>query len=208
MSPSIAIAIGANLGRPENTLAAVRPQLQRLVEIWASCSSGGGIPPRPATQPAPSRGGKLRWSPRFYTAPVGGPPQPDYINAALLLSWPAGREPMWAHAAATVLRGRARSLLLQLHALEAEFGRLRLQRWGPRFLDLDLLWVAGLACHHPSLALPHPRLGERAFVLAPLAAIDPTLRLPDGRTAQRALETCQTVGAVPLRLAGNPEWPE
>ena len=66
----------------------------------------------------------------------------------------------------------ALELLRRLQALELQFGRVRQERWGPRTLDLDLLWWGGLQLQSSELELPHPRWRERPFVLAPLAALD------------------------------------
>lgn len=95
-----------------------------------------------------------------------GPPQPRYLNAVVQLR--SCRTPL--------------GLLRLLQALEAEAGRVRTLRWGPRPLDLDLLWHGGLTRVEPRLTLPHPRLHERAFVLAPLCELAPQL-LVTGRTA-------------------------
>lgn len=91
------------------------------------------------------------------TAPVGGPPQPRYLNAAARLH----------------TRLAPHALLEALVAIEAEAGRERRVRWGPRTLDLDLLAYDGLVLRSPALELPHPRLHERAFVLAPLVEVAP-----------------------------------
>jgi len=157
---ALAIGLGANLpaasGNPLDTLVAVRPQLGQLLENWA----GGAC--------------NLCWSPLFRTAPVGGPPgQPDYLNAAVLV----GLELQPSAA-------KALELLAGLHRLEQAFGRERLERWGPRTLDLDLLWWGELRSERPELQLPHPRWQERGFVLAPLLAIEQScgaaLPLPAG----------------------------
>lgn len=143
-----------------------------------------------------------RWSPLFRTAPVGGPPdQPDYLNAALLLG-PLARDP------------QPQPLLEALQDLERRFGRERRERWGPRLLDLDLLWCAERVLRGEPLELPHPRLAERAFVLAPLAAIDPALipPLPDQppRSCGERLRELLAQGAepAPLRLPPRQGWPE
>jgi 2-amino-4-hydroxy-6-hydroxymethyldihydropteridine diphosphokinase len=161
LSHTLSIALGANLGDPAATLVQVRPLLEEVIrDRW----------------PHPARPG-LRWSPLFRTAPVGGPKdQPAYLNAALVAvgspqSSPTSMDP--------------RHLLHALQALEARFGRLRRERWGPRRLDLDLLWCGDLALSSPELELPHPRLAERTFVLAPLAAIDPSLPLALPGSAER-----------------------
>ncbi|OKH39141.1 2-amino-4-hydroxy-6-hydroxymethyldihydropteridine diphosphokinase [[Phormidium ambiguum] IAM M-71] len=93
----------------------------------------------------------------FYrTAPVG-PPQPDYLNGCALLK----------------LEMSPQELLETLLAIEAKFGRVRQERWGPRILDLDLILFDNLILETPNLTLPHPYFRERAFVLVPLAEIAP-----------------------------------
>jgi 2-amino-4-hydroxy-6-hydroxymethyldihydropteridine diphosphokinase len=101
-------------------------------------------------------------SPVYETAPVGGPAQPDYLNAVVL--------------AATALSPR--ELLDRLHEIEAAFDRVRLVRWGPRTLDIDIIVFAGELSDNPELTLPHPRAHERAFVLAPWHDVDPDAALP------------------------------
>ena len=200
-SGSIAIALGANLGNPTATLIAVRPLLAVVLARWFSGHS-------PATQPAPT----LHWSPLFRTEPVGGPAgQPAYLNGAVVMEAPAGIGSSLApHQAAPL------ALLEALQALEAQFGRQRLEPWGPRSLDLDLLWCGDLCCNSGVLDLPHPRLYERSFVLAPLAAIDPTL-MPPGKPHGNPLQSCaallgqllpQLQEAPPERLLPQQGWPE
>lgn len=98
----------------------------------------------------------------FETDPVGGPEQPAYLNAVVL-----GRT-----------RLAAFSVLTELHRIEAEHGRVRETRWGARSLDCDLIQYgdpevgSDLVSNDPELMLPHPRAQERAFVLAPWAAVD------------------------------------
>jgi 2-amino-4-hydroxy-6-hydroxymethyldihydropteridine diphosphokinase len=101
-------------------------------------------------------------SPVYETAPVGGPAQPDYLNAVVL-----------ADAA-----GPARALLDQVHEIEAAFDRVRAVRWGPRTLDIDIIDFGGERSGDPELTLPHPRAHERAFVLAPWRDVDPDAALP------------------------------
>ena len=101
-------------------------------------------------------------SPVYETVPVGGPPQPDYLNAVVLV--------------ATSLPSR--ELLDRLHEVEAAFDRVRVVRWGPRTLDIDIITVAGELSADPDLTLPHPRARERAFVLAPWHDADPDAVLP------------------------------
>ncbi|HIK32758.1 MAG TPA: 2-amino-4-hydroxy-6-hydroxymethyldihydropteridine diphosphokinase [Oscillatoriales cyanobacterium M59_W2019_021] len=124
----------------------------------------------------------LRRSHWYRTAPVG-PPQPDYLNGCALFR--VDRSPF------AVL-----DLLLQT---EREFGRVRRQRWGPRTLDLDLLWFDGIVLDTPTLTLPHPRLRERAFVLVPLAEIAPDWIDPiSGKSIDRLLQEVDYSGVEPL----------
>jgi 2-amino-4-hydroxy-6-hydroxymethyldihydropteridine diphosphokinase len=89
----------------------------------------------------------------YETAPVGGPPQPDYLNAAVAIRTDLS----------------ARELLTVAQRLEHDADRVRGERWGPRSLDVDVLLVDGEEVHDPDLEVPHPRLTDRGFVLAPLA---------------------------------------
>ncbi|KEF41325.1 MAG: 2-amino-4-hydroxy-6-hydroxymethyldihydropteridine pyrophosphokinase [Cyanobium sp. CACIAM 14] len=193
---SLAIALGANLGDPAATLVAVRPLLSEAVGAWLAHGEG------PADGAWPLR---QHWSPLFMTAPVGGPPgQPKYLNAVLLLERDAAVPDLPPWPAPEALLGR-------LLELERRFGRERRERWGPRSLDLDLLWCGGLCCRSPELVLPHPRLGERTFVLAPLAAIDPHRPLPgeDVSVAERLAALLARPGEIPPeRLPGRAGWPE
>ncbi len=97
----------------------------------------------------------------YETAPVG-PEQPDFLNAAVLLRYD----------------GAPLALLDELLAIEARHGRVRAERWGPRSLDLDLLWIDGWIVDEPRLVVPHPRLAERAFALLPLLEVAPDARDP------------------------------
>jgi 2-amino-4-hydroxy-6-hydroxymethyldihydropteridine diphosphokinase len=101
-------------------------------------------------------------SPVYETVPVGGPPQPDYLNAVLI--------------AATTLPAHA--VLERCHGVEAVFGRVRDEVWGPRTLDLDIIVYGDVVSDDPELTLPHPRAHERAFVLAPWHDIDPDAEIP------------------------------
>ncbi|MFZ9714205.1 MAG: 2-amino-4-hydroxy-6-hydroxymethyldihydropteridine diphosphokinase [Vulcanococcus sp.] len=155
---SLAIALGANwpgpAGTPRQTLQAVRPELEALLQHWAQ---------GPVTS---------SWSPLLETQPVGGPAgQPCYCNAVVRVSGELG-----APSASSAL-----ALLDGLQALERQFGRDRALevRWGPRCLDLDLLFWDELRLEHPRLLLPHPRLHLRGFVLEPLlAAMQGTVSWP------------------------------
>jgi 2-amino-4-hydroxy-6-hydroxymethyldihydropteridine diphosphokinase len=96
---------------------------------------------------------------RLWCTRAIGPPQPDFLNATVLIEWPAS----------------LRSLLTRCHELEAAAGRDRLaeERWGPRILDIDLLMAKNTVCRGPLLELPHPRFHERRFALEPAAEVAP-----------------------------------
>ena len=127
-------------------------------------------------------------SPVYETVPVGGPPQPDYFNAVVL-------------ADVTI---PPRELLDRLHEVEAAFDRVRIVRWGPRTLDIDIITVDGERSGDPDLTLPHPRAHERAFVLAPWHDVDPDAVLPGYGPVAGLLERVDQTGirrsAVPLVL--------
>ena len=106
----------------------------------------------------------------YRTAPVGYTAQGDFVNAVALIE--------------TELAPRA--LLDQLLAIEARAGRERRFKDAPRTLDLDLLLYGDETIDEPGLALPHPRLHERAFALAPLVELDPDCIIP-GRGLAREL---------------------
>jgi 2-amino-4-hydroxy-6-hydroxymethyldihydropteridine diphosphokinase len=97
----------------------------------------------------------------YESAPVG-PSQPDYLNAAVLVAWD----------------GTALELLDALLAIEQRHGRVRGERWGPRTLDLDVLWIDGVVVDEPRLRIPHPHLAERAFAVVPLLDVAPDARDP------------------------------
>jgi len=137
-----AIGLGSNLGRPRSHLARALARFagMRGVRVVAV-------------------------SPLYVTAPVGGPPQPDYLNCVAIVD--------------TSLAPRA--LLARLHAIERRAGRRRdaaAPRNAARTLDLDLLIYAGRRAQHRELVLPHPRMHERAFVLRPLADVAPAATIP------------------------------
>jgi len=104
----------------------------------------------------------LSTSPVYETAPVGGPEQPDYLNAAVGI-------------AAT---HEASQLLGLCHDIEEGMGRVRTERWGPRVIDIDLLLYGNQVLKTPELTVPHPLMHERAFVLKPLADIAPDVVHP------------------------------
>lgn len=90
------------------------------------------------------------------TLPQGKTDQPDFLNMAVALRTSLDPEALLAHGL----------------AVEAALGRVRLERWGPRLIDIDLCWFDDLSMATAHLELPHPRLAQRAFVLVPLLELD------------------------------------
>lgn len=119
----------------------------------------------------------LKRSPLYQSRAIG-PEQPDYINAVAHLE--TNLAPL--------------ELLDALQAIERTHQRVRLQHWGPRTLDLDLLLYDNETIQHPRLTVPHAYLTQRGFVLYPLADIDPNLHLPDGQSLQALLQQCPFEG--------------
>ena len=131
------IALGSNLGDSQSILS------DAIVQI------GNSI--------------KVQSISKFYeTIPVGGPKQPNYLNAVLIGD--TEMQPL--------------ELLTQLQSIENGAGRVREERWGPRTLDLDLITYGDLLLNEQALTLPHPRAHERSFVLEPWFEIDPQAVLP------------------------------
>jgi 2-amino-4-hydroxy-6-hydroxymethyldihydropteridine diphosphokinase len=152
MRQRVVLAVGSNLG-------------DRLGTLQGCVQAIGGLPDTDV----------LAISPVYETAPVGGPAQPDYLNAVLIVS--TGLPPL--------------GLLAAAQGIETEFGRVRppgAERFGPRTLDIDVISYGELLSGDPVLTLPHPRAHERAFVLAPWHDIDPGASLP-GRGPVAALLT-------------------
>jgi 2-amino-4-hydroxy-6-hydroxymethyldihydropteridine diphosphokinase len=143
----VVLAVGANLG-------------DRLGTLQGCVEAIGGLPDTDV----------LAISPVYETAPVGGPAQPDFLNAVLIAA--TGLGPY--------------DLLEAVHQIEAAFGRVRAERFGPRTLDIDIISYAAQVSSDPVLTLPHPRAHERAFVLAPWHDIDADATVP-GRGPVRDL---------------------
>jgi 2-amino-4-hydroxy-6-hydroxymethyldihydropteridine diphosphokinase len=135
----VVLAVGSNLG-------------DRLGTLQGCVNAIGGLPDTDV----------LAISPVYQTAPVGGPSQPDYLNAVLAVATGLGPE----------------DLLAALHGIEADFGRVRKERFGPRTLDIDIISYQGELSDADALTLPHPRAHERAFVLAPWHDIEADAELP------------------------------
>ncbi|GIG27746.1 2-amino-4-hydroxy-6-hydroxymethyldihydropteridine diphosphokinase [Cellulomonas marina] len=135
----VVLAIGANLGAAQETLRQAVADLDAVPGLEV-----------------------LEVSPLARTAAVGGPEQPDYLNAVLL-----GRTTL-----------APRELLHAVQRVEQGHGRVRLERWGPRTLDVDVVAYGTVVAATDDLELPHPRAHQRAFVLAPWAQVDPHAVLP------------------------------
>jgi 2-amino-4-hydroxy-6-hydroxymethyldihydropteridine diphosphokinase len=158
------IGLGANIGSPEGALRRAIAELARIGSLTAV-------------------------SPLYRSAPVGGPPQPDFLNAAARLLY----------------RGDVEGLLREAHRIEQLAGRERRERWGPRTLDLDILWISGVSVHREGLHVPHARLRERAFALQPMVDVAPDAADPADGTAYRDVLGRQgTAGIERLRV----DWVE
>ncbi len=156
--PAVVLALGSNLG---DRLA----NLQGAVDVLCA---GPGLD-------------DVAVSPVYETAAVGGPVQPDYLNAVLV--------------ATTDLPARA--VLDRGLAAETARRRVRGPRWGPRTLDVDVIVYGNEVSDDPELTLPHPRAHERAFVLVPWHDVDPAAVIPGhGRVA----DLLAAVGTAGVRL--------
>jgi 2-amino-4-hydroxy-6-hydroxymethyldihydropteridine diphosphokinase len=158
---TVVLALGSNLG---DRLA----NLQRGVDFL-------GVEPGLAD---------VAVSPVYETVPVGGPGQPDYLNAVLVAS---------TSLPARAVLGRARAAEEALH-------RVRGPRWGPRTLDVDVIVYGDVVSGDPELTLPHPRAHERAFVLAPWYDVDPGAVIP-GRG--RIADLLAAAGTAGIRLRSD-----
>ncbi len=98
----------------------------------------------------------------YRALPMGPQDQPDFVNAA----------------AGLLTRRSPHDMLEALLDIERRMGRIRERRWGPRVIDLDLVWMVGTGVDDPGLTLPHPGVSMRNFVLYPLSDIAPTLDIP------------------------------
>jgi 2-amino-4-hydroxy-6-hydroxymethyldihydropteridine diphosphokinase len=120
--------------------------------------------------------GLVAVSPVYETDPVGGPPgQDSYLN--LVVELRTDRSP--------------HELLGVCHRLETAAERVRDQRWGPRTLDVDVLWIDGVSVDEPDLVVPHPRMWERRFVVAPLHDLAPDIASDDALEAADGLVQCR-----------------
>ena len=117
----------------------------------------------------------------YQTEAWGLIPQADFLNQVVLVS--------------TTLKPEA--CLKELLEIEREFGRERKERWGPRTLDLDILFYGDVIIAESDLSIPHPRIAERKFILTPLAEIAPFFEDPNtGKTMLALLENCSDSSQV------------
>lgn len=118
-------------------------------------------------------------SPVYETDPVGGPEQGVYLNIVVQLE----------------THRSAHELLTLCHELETQAERVREVRWGPRTLDVDVLYIDGVVLDDADLTVPHPRAHERNFVMQPLLDLDPTLVL-DGYDPATAIGQVRKLGPL------------
>lgn len=123
-------------------------------------------------------------APLYESPPAGGPEQGDYLNSAVLVD-------------STL---PPRDVLAAALGVERRLGRVREEgvRWGPRTLDIDVLWIEGARADEPGLSVPHPRLAERVFALRPLLDLVPDAA--DPRSGGRYAEL--PAAALPIRALG------
>ncbi len=110
----------------------------------------------------------LRRSRVYQTAPIGVTEQPEFLNMVVEVEVAEGIA--------------ARDLLTLVKQIEAEVGRKQRERWGPREIDIDVLLFDDQRLVEDDFEVPHPRMWERAFVMAPLAELEPQMRTPSGET--------------------------
>ena len=123
----------------------------------------------------------------YRTPPWGVADQPDFLNAVAAVD--------------TTLP--ARQLLDLCLTIEKGLKRIRKERWGPRIIDVDILAYGDERIDEPGLQIPHPRMGERAFVILPLVEIAPDLMI-GGRTVAEIAQTVDRAGIV--RLKRGRDW--
>lgn len=117
----------------------------------------------------------------YATAPWGVTDQPDFLNQALLID----------------AQGTPAQLLQRCQDLERRANRVRERRWGPRTLDVDIVWIEGYVSNDPELTVPHPRAHERRFVLEPWLEVDPGAEL-GGASISEMLERLPDQGVRKL----------
>jgi 2-amino-4-hydroxy-6-hydroxymethyldihydropteridine diphosphokinase len=124
----------------------------------------------------------------YETLPVGGPEQGNYLNAVVTL----------------ITKFEAKELLLKLLLIELNLGRQREIAWGPRTIDLDLIWFEDQTINLENLVLPHPRAHERCFVIKPWLEIEPKARIGNTEIREFLKDLdCSGVNLFPTRLANK-----
>jgi 2-amino-4-hydroxy-6-hydroxymethyldihydropteridine diphosphokinase len=124
----------------------------------------------------------------YETLPVGGPEQGNYLNAVVTLN----------------TKFEAKELLLKLLLIELNLGRQREIAWGPRTIDLDLIWFEDQTINLENLVLPHPRAHERYFVIKPWLEIEPKARIGNTEIREFLKDLdCSGVNLFPTRLANE-----
>jgi 2-amino-4-hydroxy-6-hydroxymethyldihydropteridine diphosphokinase len=118
----------------------------------------------------------------YESSPVGVTAQPDFLNLVVQVT----------------TKHAPQELLAECLRLETDLGRERRERWGPRTIDIDLLLYGDTRINDESLTVPHPRMRERSFVLAPLAEIAPGLKLDGKMIGELAI----ALGEAGLRKLG------
>ena len=138
------ISLGANIGNPEEQMQLAIAMLREATDVIALSSI-------------------------YTTEPVGGPVQPNYLNAICIAESDLP----------------AADLLALLHGIEKTLGRERVERWGPRTIDLDLIQYGTILSSAEELELPHPRAHERKFVLEPWLEVEPdAILLTHGKVSE------------------------
>ena len=138
------ISLGANIGNPEEQMQLAIAMLREATDVIALSSI-------------------------YTTEPVGGPVQPNYLNAICI----------------TESELPAADLLALLHGIEKTLGREHVERWGPRTIDLDLIQYGSILSSAEELELPHPRAHERKFVLEPWLEVEPdAILLTHGKVSE------------------------
>lgn len=120
-------------------------------------------------------------SPFYRTDPWGVTDQDWFVNACLAVKTDVS----------------PRELLRRCQAVENEMARVRIQRWGPRNIDVDILTFRDLKINEPDLVVPHPRIAERAFVLVPLKDVAPDVKI-GGASIDEMLSTLDASDVQPL----------
>ena len=148
---AIYLALGSNLGDRESNIARALDMLEPMVHVEAV-------------------------SPLYETEPVGGPPQPRYLNGACRVTTTLEPHP----------------LLDYVKVIEERIGRRPGVRWGPRPIDVDIVLYGDRVVSESDLTIPHPRMLERTFVLQPLVDLDPDLVHPV--TGERLADVLTRIG--------------